>query len=52
MIVVGAPRDASIVDRLLGTVATEVVRRADCEVLVVRPRQDDSPPAGDASVPA
>jgi nucleotide-binding universal stress UspA family protein len=38
LIVVGALRDTSIVDRLLGTVATEVVRRAECEVLVVRPR--------------
>ena len=38
LIVVGALRDTSIADRLLGTVATEVVRRAPCEVLVVRPR--------------
>jgi nucleotide-binding universal stress UspA family protein len=38
LIVVGALRDTSIADRLLGTVATEVVRRAQCEVLVVRPR--------------
>jgi nucleotide-binding universal stress UspA family protein len=38
LIVVGALRDTSIADRLLGTVATEVVRRAHCEVLVVRPR--------------
>jgi nucleotide-binding universal stress UspA family protein len=38
LIVVGALRDASIADRLLGSVATEVVRRAECEVLVVRPR--------------
>jgi nucleotide-binding universal stress UspA family protein len=38
LIVVGALRDTSIADRLLGTVATEVVRRARCEVLVVRPR--------------
>jgi nucleotide-binding universal stress UspA family protein len=38
LVVVGATHDTSIADRLLGTVATEVVRRADCEVLVVRPR--------------
>jgi nucleotide-binding universal stress UspA family protein len=40
LIVVGALRDTSIAERLLGTVATEVVRRAECEVLVVRPRRD------------
>lgn len=40
LIVVGAVRDTSIADRLLGTVATEVVRRAPCEVLVVRPRPE------------
>lgn len=38
LIVVGALRDTSIADRLLGTVASEVVRRAPCSVLVVRPR--------------
>jgi len=38
LIVVGALRDTGLADRLLGTVATEVVRRAPCEVLVVRPR--------------
>ena len=37
LIVVGAIRDTSVVGRLLGTVATEVVRRATCEVLIVRP---------------
>jgi nucleotide-binding universal stress UspA family protein len=40
LIVVGALRDASIAGRLLGTVAEEVVRRAPCDVLVVRPRPD------------
>jgi nucleotide-binding universal stress UspA family protein len=40
LIVVGALRDTSVADRLLGTVATEVVRRAPCEVLVVRPRTE------------
>jgi len=49
LVVVGALRDTSIADRLLGTVATDVVRRAECEVLVVRPRRDgaQSPPAGE-----
>jgi nucleotide-binding universal stress UspA family protein len=37
LIVVGARRDASIADRLLGTVASEIVRRAPCDVLIVRP---------------
>ncbi|GIH93475.1 universal stress protein [Planobispora siamensis] len=36
LLVVGALRDPGIADRLLGTVAAEVVRRADCEVLIVR----------------
>ncbi len=40
LLVVGALRDASIAGRLLGTVAEEVVRRAPCDVLVVRPRPD------------
>ncbi|MDO4784831.1 MAG: universal stress protein [Propionibacteriaceae bacterium] len=37
LIVVGAIRDTSVPGRFLGTVATEVVRRATCEVLIVRP---------------
>jgi nucleotide-binding universal stress UspA family protein len=36
LVVVGAVRDTGIAERLLGTVATEVARRAGCEVLVVR----------------
>jgi nucleotide-binding universal stress UspA family protein len=40
LIVVGAIQDTSIAERLLGSVATEVVRRAECEVLVVRPPRD------------
>jgi nucleotide-binding universal stress UspA family protein len=43
LIVVGALRDAGIADRLLGTVASDVVRRAPCEVLVVRPRPGQGP---------
>ena len=42
LIVVGALRDTGLADRLLGTVATEVVRRATCEVLVVRPRGEQA----------
>jgi nucleotide-binding universal stress UspA family protein len=53
LIVVGAVRDMSIADRLLGTVATEVVRRAPCEVLVVRPRTEapDIPGFPETSTP-
>lgn len=40
LIVIGATTDITIAERLLGTVATEVVRRAPCEVLIVRPRPD------------
>jgi nucleotide-binding universal stress UspA family protein len=47
LIVVGALRDTGIADRLLGTVATEVVRRAECEVLVVRPPRVPADPSGD-----
>jgi|SRR5947207_3480289 len=47
LVVVGALQDTSIVDRLLGTVATEVVRRAECEVLIVRPRHE----AADTAAP-
>lgn len=44
LLVVGAIRDASIVGRLLGTVAEEVVRKAVCDVLVVRPAAGDPEP--------
>lgn len=37
LIVIGAIRDTSITDRFLGTVASEVVKKATCEVLVIRP---------------
>lgn len=37
LLVVGAIQDVSIADRLLGTVATDVVKRATCDVLIVRP---------------
>jgi len=38
LVVIGARQDITLAERLLGTVATEVVRRAPCEVLIVRPR--------------
>lgn len=44
LLVVGAIRDTSIVGRLLGTVAEEVVRRAACDVLIVRPSAGDPEP--------
>jgi nucleotide-binding universal stress UspA family protein len=47
LIVIGARQDLTLAERLLGTVATEVVRRAPSEVLIVRPRA----PAGDLPVP-
>jgi nucleotide-binding universal stress UspA family protein len=49
LIVIGARHDVSLAERLLGTVVTEVVRRAACEVLIVRPRPDVSGGDSDAS---
>lgn len=46
VIVLGARSDRSLAERLLGTVATEVVKRADCDVLIVRPLEP-----GETSVP-
>ena len=37
LVVVGAIRDQSVADRLLGTVSSDIVRRASCDVLIVRP---------------
>ncbi|MBB5220331.1 nucleotide-binding universal stress UspA family protein [Amaricoccus macauensis] len=37
LLVVGARHDRSLTERLLGTVATEVTKRATCDVLIVRP---------------
>lgn len=51
LIVVGALRDSGLAERLLGTVATEVVRRASCEVLVVRPRAPRPGPPPEESIP-
>ncbi|NAZ81909.1 universal stress protein [Kineococcus sp. R8] len=47
LVVIGARHDRSLADRLLGTVATEVTKRAPCDVLIVRPHQE----AGDLVVP-
>lgn len=49
LLVVGAVRDTGLAERLLGTVASDVVRRAHCEVLVVRPLPvaADEPAAGE-----
>jgi nucleotide-binding universal stress UspA family protein len=49
LIVVGGSHDVSLAERLLGTVASEVLRRAQCEVLVVRPRTKDEAAAETAS---
>lgn len=37
VIVVGARQDRSVADRLLGTVASEIAKRARCDVVIVRP---------------
>ena len=47
LIVLGAVHDRSLADRLLGTVATEVTKRATCDVLIVRPVDDQ----GELEVP-
>lgn len=47
LIVLGAIRDRSLVDRLLGSTAEEVATQARCDVLVVRPLTGD----GDLEVP-
>ncbi|WP_202618005.1 universal stress protein [Aureimonas leprariae] len=39
LLVLGARSDRSLAERLLGTVATEVVKRARCDVLIVRPTE-------------
>lgn len=47
VIVIGARHDRSVADRLLGTVATEVTKRARCDVVIVRPVEE----TGDLVVP-
>jgi nucleotide-binding universal stress UspA family protein len=51
LIVIGARNDVSLVERLLGTVAGEVARRAPCEVLIVRPRAERTGPAPEGTPP-
>ncbi|MFI5953029.1 universal stress protein [Cryptosporangium sp. NPDC051539] len=43
LIVVGARHERSLAERLLGSVALEVTKRATCDVLVVRPVPDAAP---------
>ncbi|MFN8199796.1 MAG: universal stress protein [Nakamurella multipartita] len=47
LIVLGALHDRSLADRVLGWTATEVTKRARCDVLIVRPEYDQ----GDLAVP-
>lgn len=47
LIVLGALHDRSLADRVLGWTATEVAKRARCDVLIVRPENDE----GDLEVP-
>lgn len=45
LLVLGAIRDTSVAGRLLGTVAEELVRKASCDVLIVRPRPGEPAPS-------
>lgn len=47
LIVLGALHDRTLADRVLGWTATEVTKRARCDVLIVRPAQD----VGELEVP-
>lgn len=47
LIVLGAIHDRSLADRVLGSTAAEVTKRAQCDVLVVRPASGE----GDLAVP-
>jgi len=40
LIVLGAVHNRSLADRVLGWTATEVTKRARCDVLIVRPEND------------
>ncbi|WP_290055960.1 universal stress protein [Amycolatopsis solani] len=44
LIVIGARHERSVAERLLGTVAAEVLKRAGCDVLVVRPAEKPGEP--------
>ncbi len=52
VIVIGAIRDRSMAERLLGTVAEEVLHKATCDVLVVRPLAGDPEPNRPEDAPA
>jgi nucleotide-binding universal stress UspA family protein len=47
LLVIGARQQRSFTERMLGTVAEEVTKRATCDVLIVRPMEE----TGDLSVP-
>jgi nucleotide-binding universal stress UspA family protein len=47
LIVLGSRHDRSLADRLLGSTSEEVLKRAKCDVLIVRPETD----TGDLPVP-
>jgi nucleotide-binding universal stress UspA family protein len=47
LIVVGARQERSVADRLLGTVASEITKLAPCDVLIVRPADEE----GQSEVP-
>jgi nucleotide-binding universal stress UspA family protein len=47
LIVMGAVHDRSLADRVLGSTANEVTKRARCDVLIVRPEKN----LGDLEVP-
>ncbi len=47
LIVMGALHDRSLADRLLGSTSEEVLKRARCDVLIVRPEVE----SGDLEVP-
>ena len=47
LIVLGSIHDRSLADRLLGSTADEVTKRARCDVLIVRPEDDE----GELEVP-
>ena len=47
LVVVGARYERSLAERLLGTVATDVIKHAPCDVLIVRPAEE----TGELEVP-
>jgi nucleotide-binding universal stress UspA family protein len=40
LIVLGSLHDRTLADRLLGSTSEEVIKRAQCDVLIVRPESD------------